>query len=451
VIAAATILGILYAVVCILLASVHSSRIGRVTLLDWSLLAIGGMYGIGWLLVLHVTHAGGNPNWAPWILPYENLYLSHSLGSLLLLCGILVGWYLSASIIRGRPIHNSVAGSRKFYHWSKAFWLLLVLAVITQGLYAHAYGGYIGQLEYSALIRSSLFDAVPHNPFSFLRPFGGFAMIATFGFFGLWLSRQRNLSIYLGFLLSFAVSVFILYSWLGRMGFLVFLTAFPLAIAMARGRSPHRLIMWGGVAFVGLLIGAYGVSVSLNLKAESNLLEFLARELSFPFGSFFAQIDHGEHLYRGFVDFMLAPMYLLPSSWWTHWIFPVGQVNTEVIMGAPKGEAGVTGAIPVDLVTLGLMQFHLPGVLSVGVLFGALLMILHRLLERVPQNGVRAIFEANIALKIAILGVFYAQPDLIISGNIDWIAATVLLFILARLPTIRVFPPSIFDRRVKVT
>jgi len=94
-----------------------------------------------------------------------------------------------------------------------------VLAVATQGLYAQAYGGVLGQLEYSSMIRSSLFDTGPSNALSFLQSFGGLAMIAAFGFFGLRLSGRRNFLALLGFLLSFLFSLYVLYSWLGRTGF----------------------------------------------------------------------------------------------------------------------------------------------------------------------------------------------------------------------------------------
>lgn len=429
-----TFMGGLFAVICGGLALGHSAVVGRVTLLDFALLAVGGMYGIGWVLVLHVTLAGDNPVWAPWIIPFESLYLLHSIGAFLLLFGMLGGWYLMAHgwHVRSLPMMdgNGVGPQR----WLAAFWLLLVGAVVAQGLYAHAYGGFLGQLEYSAAIRSALFDEVPHNPLSFLRPFGGLAMIAAFGFFGLRLSGYRTWSSCLGLVLSFAFSLYVLYSWLGRMGFMVFLATFPLGWGLNKSRSPVGLLLGSGVVFIGLVVGAYGVSVGLNLKSADSLLEFLARELAFPFGSFFAQLDCGEHLFRAGVDFLLTPLYLLPSSWWTSWFEPLGQTNTAVIMGASKGMAGVTGAIPVDLLTVGLMQFHMVGIALVGLLFGALLRIVHGVLSRIPLPGVRAVFEASMALTLAVLGVFYAQPDLVVSGHIHWIAAALVCIGVFRLP-----------------
>ena len=138
------------------------------------------------------------------------------------------------------------------------------------------------------------------------------------------------------------------------------------------------------------------------------------------------------------MDFLWAPVYLLPSSWWTNWIEPVDQINTAIILGAPKGEAGVTGGIPVDLLTLGLMQLHLPGVMLTGMLFGMLLRALHALLSRISCRGIRVAFEANIALSVAVLGVFYSQPNLVIKGKIHWLAAVLILLVLLRLQGVRV-------------
>jgi hypothetical protein len=430
-----TLFGALFAVLCGVLAIAHSMRVRRVTLLDWALLAMGGMYGIGWILVLHATKAGENPSWARWILPFQDQYIVLNIGAMLLLFGVLTGWYLAGSIWR-LPITLSIKpAATNGTRWARAFWFLLFLAVVAQAAYTYAYGGFLGYLEYSNSIRSGLFDAVPPNPLSFLKPFGALAMVSAFGFFGLHLSRDRRLSVYMGLMLSFFFSLYVLYGWLGRLGFLVFIATFPLALAMYGSRSPLRLITSGGVSFVGLLVGAYALSVWLDLKSADNLMAFLARELSFPFGSFFAQLDHEEHLFLGFVHFLWSPVYLLPSSLWTNWLEPVSQINTAVIMGAPKGEAGVTAGIPVDLLTLGLMQVHLPGIVLTGVLFGGLLSVLQALLCRIPDCGIGVTFEANLALSLAVLGVFYSQPDLVLSGHIHWIAAALIMMALHRLPS----------------
>ena len=427
-------------VVCVAFATLHSMRLGRLTLLDWALLGMAGIYGGGWALVAFVTEQGGNPTWSSWLLPFEYLYPIHTLCSFLLASFMVFGWLIVDPLLR-IPKHQGHMMSLKSSEnrLVAVMWLLLFVAFLTQWLYSQAYGGFTDMLEYSSAIRSSRFDEVPSNLFSFLKPFGGLALFASFGFFGLWLCKLRSAAVYVGLVLATLFSIYLLYSWQGRMGFLIYLATFVLGVMLSTRSHPFALMVKGAALMLVIIIGVYFVSVWLNLKSADNLHFFLARELSFPFGSFFAQLDLGEHLYRGFKDFFVSPMYLLPSSWWSGYIEGVGQINTTVIMGAPKGEQGVTGGIPVDLLTLGLMQASVFGIAVVGIMFGVLLRLSQYLLDRLPHAGVRAVFEAYVALSIAVLGVFYAQPELFISANFALLVTMVLLFVFLKMPKLRWF------------
>ena len=224
------------------------------------------------------------------------------------------------------------------------------------------------------------------------------------------------------------------------MAFLVYLATFALGMLLCRRPNPLRLLAGGGLLMLAIAVGAYYVSLWLNLKAADSLPEFLARELAFPFGSFFAHLGTGGNLFRGFTDFLFTPFFLLPSSWWSTWIEDVSQVNTALIMGAPKGEQGVTGGIPVDLLTLGLMQAHVFGIPIVGAMFGVLLRVVQRLIDRIPDPGLGAVFGAYAALKLAVLGIFYAQPALVVSGNFDFLVSALVIAFVLRLPRIRWLP-----------
>lgn len=440
----AVILGLIFALSCGVLAVMHSLKMGRMTLLDWSLLGLGGMYGLGWGLVVTITQSGGNPTWERWINPFESMYPLHTMSAFLLMIGIIGGWYSISPYFplcstRSLPVPCRRPNTKTAI-WTSAFWLMLALAVLMQWLYARAYGGLLGMLDFSIAIRSALFGEVFDNNWSFLRPFGGLAMIASYGFFGLMLSGRYRIGTIFGFVLSFIFSLYILYSWLGRAGFVVFLTAFFLGAALVRRQNPIKMMSIGLIVFILVLFLVYSVSVWMNLKAANNLTAFLTRELSFPFGSFFAQLNFNENLFRGFLDLAVAPLYFLPSSWYVNWIESVSQVNTTIIMGAPKGEAGVTGGIPVDLLTLGLMQAHIFGVPIIGILFGILLRALQFLLDQIPLIGIRRVFEAHIALKISILGIFYSQPNLFISGNFPLILGAIITSSLLVFRRLKLFP-----------
>ena len=68
-------------------------------------------------------------------------------------------------------------------------------------------------------------------------------------------------------------------------------------------------------------------------------------------------------------------------------------------MGAPKGQAGVSAGIPVDLLTLGLMQASVLGVPDAGMIYGLLLRAIQSFLDDLPDFGVKTTFTAFAALK----------------------------------------------------
>ena len=421
------ILGLSFFTLTAMIAVAHGTRVGRVTFLDWTVLAMGGVYGLGWVLILITLQSQWGPL-AEWIHQSRHILPLHTIAATLLLAGVLSGWYLAPfrlisnlSSARNEPVAHLLQ------RWRLFAWSLLMLAAVFQWIYTTALGGPIQALEYSRLIRAGF---VVENPWSFLKPLGGFAMISAFAFFGLIVSGERRIVTYLGGLLAFSLSLFVLYSWAGRMGFVVFVTTFALSMLLVKRQNPLRAIIWGGsMVALGLTL-AYGISIWLEIKPAENLVVFLSRELMFPFASFFAHWSEGVSQFRWLLDFLVSPIFLLPSSIWGPWFVTAGEVNTILIMGLPKGVDGQTAAIPTDLVTLGFLQLHVVGIVLVGGVFGAILRGLQHLIDRIALAGVRSVFEAYVALKIAVLGVFYAQPDLLISGNFALIAAAVWFFVL---------------------
>ncbi|WP_303592715.1 hypothetical protein [Cobetia amphilecti] len=251
-------------------------------------------------------------------------------------------------------------------------------------------------------------------------------MIASYGFFGLIISQHTRKIIIIGFFAAFIFSLYLLYTWLGRMGFLLYLFTFIFGFVLSKTTSLIKLLTLGALCFVLCLFSAYAVSNILSLKSSSSIISFIAREISFPFASFISQLENNNHLDRFLIDFIFTPIYLLPSSWWSSWFTQVGEINTEVIMGAAKGVDGVTGAIPVDILTLGLMQGHFPGVIITGIIFGILLRYLQFKVFSVNILGLRYMLEAYLILKISLFSLFYAQPNMVIIGNFPLIASVLL-------------------------
>jgi hypothetical protein len=431
----AVFFALLFMLSCGSFVVLHSRPRGRLSLLDWCFLGMGGVYGLGWSFVLLVTANGENPTWAHLLLPNSDLYLIHTLCASLLACNVYLGWIIASEFFSFRRPNFVVIPEAKDTKFHSACWILLIGAFVMQWFYARAYGGFIGSLEYSALVRSGIF--IQKNSLSFLRPFGGMAFSASFGFFGLWLGCRSRLPVIVGLVTSISFSLYILFSWLGRIGFIIYIITFVLGYVLYKRPRPLRLLMFSSTLPIAILGGAYGVSVWFNIKTADNIGEFLARELSFPFGSFFAQWSSGEHLWRGFYDIAVAPLYFLPSSWWGGWVENVSQINTALISGAPKGAAGVTGGIPVDLLTLGLMQADILGILVIGLIFGVLLRTVQYWLDGFTHRGVGAIFEAAIILNISFVAIFYAQPSNLIEGNFHLFVAAFLFWAMLHRPKVR--------------
>jgi hypothetical protein len=421
----AIVAGVLVAMVCLSLVIWHSSIARRFTFLDWSVTAIGGVYGLGWALVVLVTRGGDNPRWEGFLLPNKAYFLIHSACVVVLVGGLFAGWLVSAG--RSSVAHETVPAERLRtvpYSWEfPAACLMLLLAAFTQWLYTLGYGGFLGALTSAAAFRSGLL--VTSNPWGFLFPFGPLALVASFMLYGLLLVNPRRISLWVPFVFSLGVSMYVLLLRLGRVDALVFVATFVFGYLLFRARQPLTLLWVSAVGGAGILAGSYWLSFASGISFTDGLQNFLARELAFPFVTF---LEHAASSpdFRWFYDIVVIPIFFLPESLWTGTIENVSDVTTALIKGAPKGLAGVSGGMPVDLITLGLLQASVAGVFVVGFLFGGLLRVLDRLTARIDHPGIRSVVSAHLAFKIAVLGIFYAQPVLLVKGNMYLIAAGLL-------------------------
>jgi len=429
----ATALALLFAAACIMVGINDSVAAGRLSLLSCSLFAMAGVYGLTWPLIMYTTTSGDNPFWGMWLLHNENIYAIHTVMATLFAVGTYVGWHCSRGT-EATTAHNATQiGKAEGKVWINSCWSLSAIAALTQLAYAHAYGGLEAQLDYSALVRSGVFDQVPSNSLSFLAPFPKLALVACFGFFGLILSGYRTASVFVGLCISFSISVYVFYNTLWRLGFGMFVFTFVIAVALAKVQSVKRQI--AVIFFIGplLLLLLDYISNALELKPADTTIEFVVKELSFPFGGFFAHWGAEAGQLRAFKDIAMIPVYVLPSSIWGEWIDTADEANTALIMGAPKGHSEVTASIPVDAITFGFMQAHIIGVLFVGFLFGSGLRWLQRALDAIQPIGVRVTFQASMALAAACFPVFYADPSLLVNVNFHWLLGLLVAGCIARI------------------
>ena len=315
-----------------------------------------------------------------------------------------------------------------------AAWVLLLAAFGLYWLYSRAYGGFAGVYAYSRLIRSGLLHLVPANPWSFLRPFGGLAFLASFLFWGLILGKPPALQrtkCYIGLVLSAALSIYVLFTRMGRLGFIVYLAVSVIQDPFQGPVMPRSLPRIALVALVSAGLLTISDDILGTGKGVPDPIAFFAKELSFPLRAFQAVLQNMEIRYMK--DIVAIPLSFLPERLWPHGYATASQIITERIAGLPRGVGGVTEGIPTDIVTFSFMQLGVAGVLIVGVAWGWCLKRLDTWIRGLPLNReVVSVIYANTLLQFVVLTALYADHHHIVSRCLYLLVGISFLLVLLR-------------------
>ncbi|MEE2729378.1 MAG: hypothetical protein VYA55_01095 [Pseudomonadota bacterium] len=315
-------------------------------------------------------------------------------------------------------------------------WAALILGAASYWLYARSYGGFSNLLQYSAGIRAGLVD-VDDNAYTFLKRFGGFCFLASLLFGGALLSRGKSTVMWLqscvGFIVSFLASLFILYSWEGRLGLVTFALVVPFGYLVHRHGVGIKLLRNAAILSLIPLFALPASSALWGKSAESdNISSFFIRELSFPLNSFSQAYENNSIRYMK--DVLAAPLFLLPTRVWKGMLGldTASDVNTENVMGKRKGQRGSTTAVPIDFITFCYMQASFLGMLLVGFIFGALLCILDRFLMKRFEGAVYAMLYSYSVLFVSGMSALYADPKHILNRNFHFVVGLFLLWWLCK-------------------
>ncbi|MFB4333463.1 MULTISPECIES: hypothetical protein [Bacillus] len=407
-------------------------------MLDWFLLSMATFNGIGFSFVLWATNEGRNSAFN--LIEFINNYDSSLIIMYILLSAVFVtctvfGWYLTIGFYnnnkRQKKVYCSSDGQLVLKKINLVSWLMLIFAVVTYWLYTKVYGGFIAYLDYANFIRSGVFNL--QNPYSFLQRFGSLSFFSSFIFFALLIDKEnkkilnRKL-VYMGLLCSVCFSLYVLYSWVGRVSIVVYISTFFLGYILYLNKSifsfVRKIIIF---SFITLCLLVLTDSILGRTGDNKGIVEFFTGELSFPIATFYSvsMLSH----YRWFIDIIVAPLYLLPSRIWSGFfdIETASSFNTFLISGARKGESDVLGEIPVDIMSFSFMQGNILGVVIVGFMWGSALYILQRLISKIPVKSIRSILYANIIINIAIMSTLYGDPQHIIVRNFHMIVGFIIL------------------------
>ena len=414
----------------------------KLQLIDWSILSLATFNGLGFTFVYWATNNGkNNPFWTQYITMYDN----YTAIIYLLLCIILglsyvFGWNIIKSIKR-LPAKNEKTLKESFYlnavmKTRLIAWVMLFLGIVSYALYTKAYGGFLGILNYTIAIRSGTISI--YNPLSFLQKLGYFPLFSSYLFFGQIIEKTKaktaNKRCFFGYIISFAFSIYVLYSMAGRVSMLVYFSTFILGYILYNYNSFTKLVRKLVSLVIILPLGLFGIDSILSRSSRGiGVIELFAKELSFPFASFIVQFGHKN--YRLFKDIVVTPLFLLPQRVW-YLILNIevaSSYNTFLFYGAIKGEAGVTGSIPVDMLTFANMQASIIGVIIVGFLWGGSLYLLEDYCMKIYPIGVRKVLYANMVFNVAILSVLYGDPQHIVIKNFSMIIGLTMLSIIAKI------------------
>ncbi len=315
--------------------------------------------------------------------------------------------------------------------------MFFLISLVSYFVYTIPYGGLVGNLIYSEAIRAGL-SPIP-NPFSFLYGFGPLSYISAFIYFSfLFFDNNFKFSSLIGFLFSFFFSLYVLYSRLGRVSFILFLLTFIFFLIFFYYKNAKRIIL----SFIFLLFSTsiflFYVSDFLGRSSiNSDIFEFFLKELSFPIVNFAVNINNTE--FRNFFDVILIFVYILPTSIWSSLfgIESASSFNTELITGFKKGEGGNFGEMPLDFLSFAYLQGGLFSLLLISLLFGFLMAYFQVKLDSIKLKPIRIMFQSIFTIYIIVLTVPYGDTQHIMSRTFNIVFSLLFYFLLSKIIKIR--------------
>lgn len=419
----------------------HKKLAGKYTLVSWFFVSYGVMIGLG--LAITNIFFKDNIEAGYLITQFSQNYSSDAwvylpISFFFLLSVFFGAWAFDKSkwtFVINVAESVSVKGSTEQrvvgrYYFSAI--VLLLLSFVGYWLYVQAYGGFITYIAYAGALRAGAMDELPPNPFSFLIAFGSFAFISSFLFYALLLRKFKVITFVL-FLCAFSFSIYVLFSWLGRIAFLFYFMVFFM-VSVIRKEDLQPKILQLLMLVIGALSLLVIVGTLLERKTHSGILQMLSLELIFPVSSLMNVMEKNESFRMG-IDFFTLPVYWLPQRFWTEYLVSADAVNTKLLFGVLKGDAGNTNSVPADILTLSYLNFGYLGFVFFGVFTGYALAAVDYICRSIRIVSVRLVIYSYMALYLSVLMPIYADPSHI-AGRLFPIVGFLVIMYLSKFFTI---------------
>lgn len=421
------ILSLALAVAVGLYAKMRIAHGRRIDVLSWSMLGISGVYGIIHCLIMLVPSMGHARYWLSMSVG-DHIY--HLLFTIVMVVFVVLGWSIASKPLqRSAQVVSSDLESHRRVLLLLAVALLFV-AVLTQLLYTMPLGGPIAALDYSIAVRSG--TNTIYNPFSALARMPGFVFISCAIFLGYMLSGRSKLWVYLIFLFALLFAAYTLYNWLARLYVVYIVGTIIIGGLLTRTNSPVRYVFPAIAMCVVGIFSIYKLSALFDFKAQASFLEFVTKEFSFVYTAFAAYIRLADPVHLHFGSLWGVPFYLLPASMLPDFVPSAVELNTVRITGFPKGVGGNTSGMPVDLLTLGLMQLGIAGLVITSCCFGAFLRLVQFAVDCISVRAIRITVGVYVGFMFGIHGLFYADPSVFLKEAFPTLAALLAVVIVFR-------------------
>ncbi|WP_019422648.1 oligosaccharide repeat unit polymerase [Paenibacillus sp. OSY-SE] len=361
-----------------------------------------------------------------WILMNSFSSTSYFYASLCSLIGylfIVAGYSACSRLRKGQAddMQRERPDKKELFPESRMFAASAVIAcigLISFVIYTSSIGGWSKLFEYAILLRSGT-DFI-ESKWLFFKNLSTFIMVASLCFFALTKEAERS-SIRswsrLCFVLTFGLSMVLLFHKAGRMEMVSYLITFPLVNVVRNKAWNIKLIFGFGFFFV--LIVLFGKQIfnyfiypegvgnqMSNIGSEAgNIISKVLLEFSFPYVTLANAIQTFpyENMYRFFVDIPLGVLHLVPSR-----LIPlnlpetVSELNTWMFQ--------TKGTTPVDFVSFGYFNLGIAGVAILGFAFGGLLIFMERIFSA-NKNWFIVIYRVHWILYFA-FRIMYSDPQM---------------------------------------
>jgi len=405
-------------------------------LVDWFILSIGAYNGIGIvLIILELQKSQYRRGFSSIISNNSDIWMY----PILCLLAIFFVW-CGAVLSRKNEIEKLRKNSEENELYKKTYsktvfriaWMFSIVGMLCYWLYVRPYGGFVTYLDYARAIRAGLFDEVNvDRTWSFLKRFGGFSYFATLLFAGLILTYRSPFFLWVSFFISFSFSLYVLYTWGGRLGMLVFLTSLIVGRYLFKYGNGFKFLFSMIIPLMLILIILPSSSKIWGIKKggidSSQVAKFFVHEISYPLSVFVKANEANEP--RWMQDILFAPAYIFPERIWRGVLKmdTVSQISTERVVGVRKGVRRSTKGVPVDFISFGIMEGGIIGVVLISLFYGFFLTKIEKWMFVYCRSGVREILYGYLIFTLPIQTVLYSDPKHIIVRNFHFIVGFFVL------------------------